>query len=484
MRTLSVLQGLLMQTLLDTEGKIGSPFLDSPLLAPYAHLGMWRARCIVGTGKANRTLVRAALERLYYHHGRNNDPWIVWCEGPFQLCVMRHLFPHVITTPLWAQLSQRFRVNVYPGDNWEPQWQQLLNEVIKPLIHEGLLAGKYRLCNEIAPGFPAEDMIERLIAQLHSELERRLRSEARQSDDLNSRVMHDMRMPETDTSKWRSSVAKRFPNMRFKLNELQNRCAALYERPSWSKEEEFDTLEPNMTDAGTLARLLSNTVSQDWPQLVRHGWYDLTNSAWNMPILPRYTLYRPFIKDVLGKETDEELVAWTLLAEHCDHIIFTDAIAYVGRKPIALRYDASRRFDNDGGPAVEWADGFAIYAMRNVAIKPRFIIERDSLTAEDVDEERNTEVRRRLLDLFGLERYLSQTNAEMVHTDECGELWRRIQVNDEALLMLKVRNSTPEPNGSIKDYVLRVPPTMTTARAAVAWTFGMTEEEYKPEKET
>jgi hypothetical protein len=47
-----------------------------------------------------------------------------------------------------------------------------------------------------------------------------------------------------------------------------------------------------------------------------------------------------------------------------------------------------------------------------------------------------------------------------------------------------VVNSSPEPDGSYKEYFLRVPPTMTRARQAIAWTFGLTEEEYEPLSET
>ena len=39
--------------------------------------------------------------------------------------------------------------------------------------------------------------------------------------------------------------------------------------------------------------------------------------------------------------------------------------------------------------------------------------------------------------------------------------------------MVEVVNSTPEPDGSRKTYFLRVPPTIGTAREAVAWTFGL-----------
>jgi hypothetical protein len=46
--------------------------------------------------------------------------------------------------------------------------------------------------------------------------------------------------------------------------------------------------------------------------------------------------------------------------------------------------------------------------------------------------------------------------------------------------MVELLNSTPEPDGSVKTYHLRVPPTMRTAREAVAWTFDVPAEQYAP----
>jgi hypothetical protein len=55
---------------------------------------------------------------------------------------------------------------------------------------------------------------------------------------------------------------------------------------------------------------------------------------------------------------------------------------------------------------------------------------------------------------------------------------------DEDVKVVKVINSTAEPDGTFKDYFLRVPPGTRTARAGVAWTFGLTEDEYEPSEET
>ena len=64
------------------------------------------------------------------------------------------------------------------------------------------------------------------------------------------------------------------------------------------------------------------------------------------------------------------------------------------------------------------------------------------------------------------------------------QVWGKAQYNDEALVMLEVTNSTPELDGSVKKYWLRVPPDVQTARQAVAWTFRMDPEDYSPTVQT
>lgn len=54
----------------------------------------------------------------------------------------------------------------------------------------------------------------------------------------------------------------------------------------------------------------------------------------------------------------------------------------------------------------------------------------------------------------------------------------------EEIQLVEVRNATAEPDGTFKTYFLRVPPTIRSARAAVAWTFGLDAEAYAPKVET
>lgn len=89
-----------------------------------------------------------------------------------------------------------------------------------------------------------------------------------------------------------------------------------------------------------------------------------------------------------------------------------------------------------------------------------------------------------MLERFGTGRFVSEAGAEVI--DHCGDqiLYRREMQNDEPLVMVKVINSTAEPDGTFKEYFLRVPPTVFTVRDAIAWTFGIRGDAYAPDVET
>lgn len=100
-------------------------------------------------------------------------------------------------------------------------------------------------------------------------------------------------------------------------------------------------------------------------------------------------------------------------------------------------------------------------------------------TAHQILDQPNVEIRRVMLERFGESRFMDELGAQAYHQDDFGILYRVDFPNDEPLVMVNVTD--PSTN---RRYFLRVPPTIQTAHAAVAWTFGMTPDEYKPDKET
>jgi hypothetical protein len=133
---------------------------------------------------------------------------------------------------------------------------------------------------------------------------------------------------------------------------------------------------------------------------------------------------------------------------------------------------------------VVWPDGWGVHAVHGVRV-PRQVVEApETLSVEQIAGEANVEVRRVMLERFGAERFMRESGGRLVQQDEWGKLWRADIAGDEPLVMVEVVNSTAEPDGSFKDYFLRVPPTVRTAREAVAWTFGVDEGAYAPAVET
>lgn len=145
------------------------------------------------------------------------------------------------------------------------------------------------------------------------------------------------------------------------------------------------------------------------------------------------------------------------------------------------------RLHNDKGPTFYW-DNEAYYFIKGVNVSEKVVLAPETLTPVEIEDEVNQEVRRTMMERYGVEKYFKQSGAKKIHKDETGILYRKEIRNGrgggEDLCFVRVKNSTPEPDGSIKEYWLRVPPEMETAREAVAWTFGQEADAYKPLSET
>ncbi|WP_431926622.1 DUF6745 domain-containing protein [Nonomuraea jabiensis] len=161
-----------------------------------------------------------------------------------------------------------------------------------------------------------------------------------------------------------------------------------------------------------------------------------------------------------------------------------ERLAIVTERPVELHLDDVGRLHRAVGPALSYSDGFALHAWHGMPVPADFGAAMRELTVERIREEENAELRRAMLEHFGLDRYLAESGAKPVHSDETGVLWRVDLSDDEPLVMVEVVNSTPEPDGTSRTYFLRVPPWVERARQGVAWTFGVAEEDYRPERET
>ncbi|MBX9692426.1 MAG: hypothetical protein K2Z81_08585, partial [Cyanobacteria bacterium] len=160
----------------------------------------------------------------------------------------------------------------------------------------------------------------------------------------------------------------------------------------------------------------------------------------------------------------------------------------IDERPVKLSFDDRGWFHCEDGPALVFQDGEKWYAWHGIILNAEFyghlIEDPGSISINGIENERNIEIRRVMVERFGAERYLKESDAKAIQSDKCGTLFWKQMEGDEPLVMVRVKNSTPEPDGSYKDYFLRVPPNITTAREGVAWTFGLSSSEYVPAEES
>ena len=185
------------------------------------------------------------------------------------------------------------------------------------------------------------------------------------------------------------------------------------------------------------------------------------------------------------REQTDKLVGLTDLCQSAGWAIPHERICWVSERHNVCSLDDEQRIHNETGPAIAYPDGWAIWAHHGVRV-PRRVIERPgTLTPAEILGEPNAEVRRVMMERFGPDRLLREANASLIDDErEFGKLWRLPVEGDEDLVMVEVVNSTAEPDGSFKDYWIRVPPSVGSAREAVAWTFDVPADEYAPAVQT
>ncbi len=159
-------------------------------------------------------------------------------------------------------------------------------------------------------------------------------------------------------------------------------------------------------------------------------------------------------------------------------------VAVLTERPTRLCLDDDGQLHAPRGPAIAYPDGWAIWAWHGVRV-PRWVIDNpERLTVSRIQAQKSIEIRRVMIERYGFERYVRDAGALKISSDEYGTLWRCPLLGDEPLVMVEVCNATPEPDGSFRNYWLRVPPDVRSAREAIAWTFGVDARDYDPEVQT
>jgi hypothetical protein len=181
-----------------------------------------------------------------------------------------------------------------------------------------------------------------------------------------------------------------------------------------------------------------------------------------------------YFQEVVGIKYDKEALFNEIkeLIKISGWICLFENAAFIVQKPSIVKVEGGQRHSLDG-PAIAFESKFfpPIYAVHGVNVTKEII--EGNFTWKDIESQQNAEVRRVMINKYGQERYIIDSGLKPIHQDDWGTLYEKVFPDDpEPLRVVKVVNSTPEPDGTYKDYFHRVDPKayggVKIAHAAVA----------------
>jgi hypothetical protein len=162
--------------------------------------------------------------------------------------------------------------------------------------------------------------------------------------------------------------------------------------------------------------------------------------------------------------------------------------------PNLVQYVNNGKLHRSDGPAVLTPNGTKLFYWKGVHIEPSLWERKDTISAQEVLEIPNVELRRSVIEMIGFEEFINRANPTILDQDKkTNAVLYKVEMpkddETEPLVVVKVLDGTllKDSNGVEyrKEYFLRVPPSIMTCRDAIAWTFDIDPKEYdEVEKET
>jgi len=167
-----------------------------------------------------------------------------------------------------------------------------------------------------------------------------------------------------------------------------------------------------------------------------------------------------------------------------------DNICFVSERPSEIHFDNGGQLHGEDGPALSYSDGFGVYVWHGYRIptdKQWIIAEKDRLNPDVIEAEENAELRRIMLEVYGFDKYLEKRKAKLVSEDVDGVGNPRkiyeVKVADEKIRVIEVWNSSLEPDGSRRRFILGAMPG-DTPHEAVAASFGFNPDAFREDVAT
>jgi len=181
------------------------------------------------------------------------------------------------------------------------------------------------------------------------------------------------------------------------------------------------------------------------------------------------SFYNYFL-EVCGIECCNKFEGLFEIAENCGWLNMYEDLVVFQQRPVSIMMDEEKRIHCDHAPAIEYRDGFGVYAWHGVRIPSEWIEDKSSITPTIALTWENIEQRRAACEILGWKNILDSLKSKIIDTDDDPLIGTLVEVNLPDLgkeKFLKVLCGTG------REFAIPVPKNMKTAIQANAWTFGI-----------
>jgi len=115
----------------------------------------------------------------------------------------------------------------------------------------------------------------------------------------------------------------------------------------------------------------------------------------------------------LSKETQKLCGLWEV-AQSAGWWLPHENICWVSERHHTLELNADGLLHCESGPAVEYPDGFQVWAIDGIRVDEQIVLRPESQTLSQIDNEQNGDVRSIRIERFGWPRYLRESGAQVI----------------------------------------------------------------------
>lgn len=190
-----------------------------------------------------------------------------------------------------------------------------------------------------------------------------------------------------------------------------------------------------------------------------------------------------YLHDALAwREPTEPLCGLWNIARNAGWIVPHEQLCWISERPSRLCADDRGRLHSPDGPALTYRDGWSAYAWKGIDVPAWMIEHPERITADTIADALDPKLRHCMIEIMTPERFIDTGAVARVSADETGILWRKRWTRRGVIIAswaaVEVVDGTSAPNGLRKRYFLRVPASLSSAREAVAWTYGLSPDQY------